>query len=244
MRYGLAKIVLFIMICGPIISTSGPNRVSLLEDLSIMFLDNNWKFPLILGYPDERMAGNKIKAVKAFSARMIPTTAVNSTVTSSCDPMLIMTIDAHYLKDTLRNVEAWKAQSVVIALMNIVEDADELKTAVTNVVSGKSANFFIAYVQNRQGNEWQVLSILSTPRFKSPMIEDQRFVTGRMLLQREPYDLKGETVLDITLDFEPYVSSPNCPLNPIPSCDMVGFFIDYFSAAASLANFRYFRRMD
>ena len=244
MRYGLVKIVLFIMICGPIISTSGPNRVSLLEDLSTLFLDNNWRFPLILGYPDERMEENKIKAVKAFSARMIPTTAVNSTVTSSCDPMLIMTIDAHYLKDTLRNVEAWKAQSVVIALVDIVEDAEELKTAVTNVVNGKSANFYIAYLQQNQVNEWQVLSILSTPRFKVPVIVDQQFVAGSMLLQREPYDLRGETVLDVTLDFEPYVSSPDCPLNPIPDCDMVGFFIDYFSAAASLANFRYFRRID
>ena len=62
-----------------------------------------------------------------------------------------------------------------------------------------------------------------------------------MALRRKPYDLRGETVSDVTLDFEPYVSSVDCPLNPTAGCDMVGFFIDYFAAAASMANFRYFQ---
>ena len=240
MRSVLVKIMVFIKICGPIISakTAELTRVSLLEDLSVMFSVNHWKFPLIYEYSKEGNPENSIKAVKAFSARLMPITIVNSTWTTSCDPMLIMFNNARYLKDALRNVEAWKTESVIIALMSIVENVDDLKTTVIDVVHGKNANFYIAYFQQSQGNKWQVLSILSTPRFKMPVITDQHFSPGSMALRRKPYDLRGETVSDVTLDFEPYVSSVDCPLNPTPGCDMVGFFIDYFSAVASLANFR------
>ena len=240
------KIIIFIKICGPIISTKTiePTRVALLEDLSVMFLHNHWKFPLIYGYFTEGDPQNSIKAVKAFSARSMPITIVNSTrsTSTSRDPMLILLNEARDLTDALRNVEAWKMESVIIALMYAVENVDDLKTTVIDKVEGKHGNFYITFFRQSQGNKWQVLSVLSTPRFKMPVITDQHFAPGSMVIHRKPYDLRGETVSDVTLDFEPYVSSLDCPLNPTPGCDMVGFFIDYFAAAASMANFRLFSR--
>lgn len=236
MRPVLVKII--VLICGPIISikTTEPKRVALLEDLSAMFLDNHWKFPLI--YFFEGNPENSLKAVKAFSARFMPITIVNSTRNTSSDPMLILLNDARFLTEALRNCEDWKMEGVTIALMSAVDNVDDLKKTVVDEVEGKNANLYIAYFRQSQGNKWQAFSILSTPRFKMPVITDQHFSPGSMALRRKPYDLRGETVSDVTLDFEPYVSSVDCPLNPTPGCDMVGFFIDYFSAVASLANFR------
>ena len=241
MKSVLVKIVVFMEICGPIISTKTniTERVALLEDLSVIFMNNHWKFPLIYGYSNEGNQENSIKTVKAFSAHLMPITIVDWTRTTSGDPMLIMLNDGRYLTDVLTNVETWKVESVIIALMSPVEKIDDIKTTVIKEVKGKNANFYIAYFQLTQGNEWQALSILSTPRFKMPVIKDQHFAPGSRELRSKPYDLRGEPVYDVTLDFEPYVSSVECPLNPIPGCDMVGFFIDYFSAAASQANFRY-----
>jgi hypothetical protein len=232
-------LILFILKVQPTFTASKLKAVQeekLITDLVKIFADNGWKYPLISGSYWSQNAAQVIRAfnAKALEAAMFKLGGVQH---ESDSRQLILLNSVSDLNGVLKNSRHWKRQLVVIAFMSETRRGiADLMPTVERTVTGTNSYFYLAFY-TKATSLWKLSSIISTPRFKSPVANVVTFAHNGFSLV-ESYDLAGEEVLHNTLDFPPYVFSEECWGKRIrPDCDMVGLFIVYLDVMARLYNF-------
>ncbi len=201
-----------------------------LGELAKIYADNGWRDDV---WVSAESSFEAIKVARAFSLEGIPV-AANKSAMQNDARRLMLTRDMNAFRLVVKSAVKGKRQRTVVALMNRTYKTEVLEDVIRMESTGTSS-YFYTIVWN--GNRWILFSTISTPRFKSPVVSSVKFSPKSFILN-ETYNLQGNPVLDITLDFMPYVYSEKCAPDKIRvDCDLVGLMIDYLDAIATLHNF-------